>query len=161
MEYFMVFLVTSLSIIFIYFLSSNRKTSSLQSSNSIAKTFGYIRSAEGIDPQTISTLELFDDKLLINSVAIIPLERMHSATFEKVVKKETSISGVSVHRYYGELTILFTDKNGQEVSICCETPKKNQFHYIYQYELMKKKINKTLGLEDQQADDQLPEPYEL
>ncbi|MBM7703641.1 hypothetical protein [Metabacillus iocasae] len=162
MDFFILFLVCSFSIIlFIYFLSNNRKSSAVQLEGCLAKTYGYIQSAEGIDPQAISILELYENKVMINRVAMIPFERIHRATFSKVVTKETSHLGSSVHRYYGELTILFTDKNGQEVSVRCETPKKNQFNHIYQYELIKKKINKRLGLEDQQLSTKLPEPYEL
>ncbi|MDO6848629.1 hypothetical protein Q4S57_11770 [Priestia megaterium] len=122
---------------------------------------GHVKFAEGINQISISKIDMYDQRLVINQVAIIPFNRIQRAEFSKVVKNEKGLHGAPVQRYFGELTIHFIDKNGQETYIRCETPKKNQFHLIYQYDLMKRQLNKRLGLEDQQPYLTLQEPYEL
>jgi hypothetical protein len=122
--------------------------------------YGHVHGAEGIEENKVGRIELFHDKVMINQVAIIPLHRVEMAEYSKVVKKEKSADGNSVNRYYGNLTIFFTDRNGAASSIRCETSKPNQFNSLHQYKHLVKEINRATGSE---LDGKLlkQEPYEL
>ncbi|MCA1201852.1 hypothetical protein [Priestia flexa] len=145
----------------LWFLKTNPRSDDQTVHKPIVSVTGQVKSAEGIDQVAISKIEMYEEHLLINQVAMIPLHRIQRAEFIKHVKNEKGVKGAPVQRYFGELTIHFTNKNGAEASIVCSTPKKNQFHHIYQYDVMKKTLNKALGIEDLQNHLAFREPYEL
>ncbi|TYR81800.1 hypothetical protein FZC66_08205 [Priestia megaterium] len=148
-------------IVSLFFLKKQNHSHTVDDLKPIISVNGHVKFAEGIDQIAISKIEMFDQHLIINQVAIIPFERVHRADFAKLIKNEKGVHGGPVQRYFGELKIHFIDKNGQDTYICCVTPKKNQFHLIYQYDLMKKQLNKHLGIEDDHPHLTLQEPYEL
>lgn len=147
----------------VYLLYVNKKArGNSYVENSVKLTiYGHVQFADGINSNVVSKIELYSDKILINKVAIIPIKRIEKAEYSKVIRKETSKDGNAVHRYFGDLKILFIDKDGKDSFIQCETPKHNQFHFMSQYENMKKAINNLTGFENQTTTTPLQEPYEL
>ncbi|MFC3885655.1 hypothetical protein ACFOU2_20130 [Bacillus songklensis] len=146
-----------------YVLYASRKAQKNSYIENSAKLtiYGNVQFADGIDRHVVSKIELYSDKIMINKVAMIPIKRIEKVEYSKVIRKETKEDGNAVNRYFGDLKILFIDKNGQDSFIQCETPKHNQFHFMSQYEDMKKAINNLIGVGNQTTTAPLQEPYEL
>ncbi|MDQ0242706.1 hypothetical protein J2S09_000242 [Bacillus fengqiuensis] len=147
----------------VYFLYLRRKNEEAPSSeNSVKLTIhGHVRFADGIDSDIVSRIELYNDKIMINKAAIIPLARIEKAEYSKVTKKETDEDGKTLNRHFGHLKIEYINKNRQASFIQCETPRPNQYHFMSQYENMKITINNLIGFENQTSAGPAQEPYEL
>jgi hypothetical protein len=157
-----VFVILLVATLFYLLYASRKAREHSYVENSVKLTiYGHVQFADGIDNNVVSKIELYSDKIMINKVAIIPIKRIEKAEYSKVIRKETSEDGNVVNRYFGNLKILFIDKDGQDSFIQCETPKHNQFHFMHQYENMKKAINNLTGVGNQTTTTPLQEPYEL
>lgn len=157
------FLVVLLVAFLVYFLYGKRKNQeTLYFENSVKLTiYGHVHFADGIDSDIVSRIELYNDKIMINKAAIIPLARIEKAEYSKVTNKETNEDGKTLKRHFGHLKIQYINKNRQASFIQCETPKPNQFHFMSQYESMKTTINNLIGVGNQTAAGPAQEPYEL
>lgn len=145
---------------FLYFRRKNEETSYFE--NSVKLTIhGHVRFADGIDSDVVSRIELYNDKIIINKAAIIPLARIEKAEYSKVTTTETGKDEQPLKRHFGHLKIEYINKNRQASFIQCETPRPNQYHFMSQYENMKTTINNLIGVEKQTAARPAQEPYEL
>lgn len=149
------FLVCSL-----YLKRKNEKASYFD--NSVKLTIhGHVRFADGIDSDTVSSIELYNDKIMINKAAIIPLDRIEKAEYSKVTTTETGKNEKPLKRHFGHLKIEYINKNRQASFIQCETPRPNQYHFMSQYENMNMTVNKLIGVGTHTSASAAQEPYEL
>lgn len=80
-------------------------------------TVGYIN-LEAVNPDITSSLYLYLDKITINDVQIIPIERVLKASSYEASK---AFNRTTVKRYMYYLTIDSTDKEGKIKSIRCHS----------------------------------------
>ncbi|MED4590672.1 MULTISPECIES: hypothetical protein [Priestia] len=90
----------------LWFLKTNPRSDDQTVHKPIVSVTGQVKSAEGIDQVAISKIEMYEEHLLINQVAMIPLHRIQRAEFIKHVKNEKGVKGAPVQRYFGELTSI-------------------------------------------------------
>ena len=123
----------------------------------LKETAGYI-SFKGVDPSQLSTLRLYPDKITINDIQIIPIERVKKATFNTNTKVVRGYKNYARrHTYY--LTVTFKDKDGKIDSVICRS-KENRASAHIDYIRMEKKINKHINYTEQKT--KYPDkPYEL
>ncbi|WP_139149529.1 MULTISPECIES: hypothetical protein [unclassified Lysinibacillus] len=114
-----------------------------------------------MDPTRASVVKVSkDNKITINGLATIPVERVISVQFYKQTKIEYIGSGLRKKRLYGELRIIFKNKDGMESAIACLTRKANETMMMASYENMKVSIERRLGIEEKKIAPPT-EPYEL
>lgn len=104
-------------------------------------TVGYI-TLEGVDSSKMSMLYLYPDKITINDIQIIPIERVKHATFTMGSKSIDYRTPLKRRMYF--LTIEFKDKKGKINYIKCHS-KKNQHSMHSDYMNMELKINNHIG----------------
>lgn len=123
----------------------------------LKETAGYI-SLEGVNPSRLSILRLYPDKITINDIQIIPIERVTKATFNtntQIIRGYRNYA--KRHTYY--LTVTFKNKDGRIDSVICRS-KENQASAHIDYIQMEKKINKHISYTEPKT--KYPDkPYEL
>lgn len=129
------------------------------------KTRGFLKEAtgyisfEGVNPSQFSTLRLYPDKITINDIQIIPIERVKKATFNTHTKTVGGYKNyVQRHTYY--LTVTFKNKDGKIDSVICRS-KENQASAHIDYIRMEKKINKHISYTEPPKTKYPNKPYEL
>lgn len=132
-----------------------------QSPQGTISIVGNVSGADGVDPLQVSVIKLDgDNKISINAVAILPVERIKAVRFYEKNNSIYAGGGHRVNRYYGVLEITYRNRDGWDGTIICQTSKKNQISMIQQYKNMKRAIDRRLGIEEKKYETPT-NPYEL
>ncbi|MEH7014816.1 hypothetical protein V7087_29115 [Neobacillus niacini] len=109
----------------------------------LTSTIGYIY-LEGVDPSKMSILRLYPDKITINDIQTIPIDRVKKATFETVTRVFRGYKGIPVKEHTYTLTIHYSNREGKQDCFTCRS-KVNQGNLHMDYMRMEQKINKLIG----------------
>lgn len=156
----MVFLMLVILVVIIFVLV-NKWNNYEQSPQGSVSIVGKVVGIEHVDPAKTSVIKVDkDNKITINRLATIPVERVINVQFYKHTENRYIGSGLRKNYIYGELRILFKNKDDLESVISCHTRKGNEIEMMVSYENMKVSIERRLGIEQKKI---VPptEPYEL
>jgi hypothetical protein len=120
---------------------------------------GFIHRVQHVDSSKLSIVFLYPDRITIDDVQIIPLNRVERAYIEDNTHRVSAGRGYSVKREYYSLNVIFTNKEGRQERLECESGK-NPIDHGSGYEIMVKKINELIGYVEPK-NKKPTKPYEL
>ncbi len=139
-------------VVFIIFLYSNQK-----SKGYLSAVTGYV-SCVDVDSSKISAVYLYPDKITVNDIQTIPIERVEKA-FTNLYDQSFVHRGYKIKRDRYNITICYKTKEGASSSLSCVT-KDNPISGGGPFEQMKNQINKLVGYVEPSHKNP-SEPYEL
>jgi uncharacterized membrane protein len=108
----------------------------------IASTLGYV-TLDGVNPSKVAVIYLYPNKITVNDIQFIPINRVLNASFKKTTKVVKGYKDdTKNHTHF--LTIHYSDKDGKLSSFTC-TSRLNNIVLNVNYEKMKRKINMQVG----------------
>jgi hypothetical protein len=106
----------------------------------VFKTHGELIGLMSYTSRGVSTLTIYKDKLMLDDIAIIPIEKVTDVSTHKWVNTIRTGGGFGINRHFGELKVYFKNKEGDQSYFRLSTPKKNMHLLIGDYETAKSKI---------------------